>query len=312
MYIFFVGLVCLTLAVTSNASEQRNFSTSEITKVVMLGSGNPLPDPSKSGPGVAIIVNGTPYIVDAGEGIWRAMGREMARFGGGTVKGFDMQSFAWNQVFLTHLHSDHTLGLPALILAPWNFHRAEPPQIFGPPGTSDLVSGILSAYRHDIAFRVYGDETINDVGWRAVAHEIWEAGIVYSDKNVTVKAFQVEHSTAPMPYAYRFETPDKIVTISGDTRVCDGILQASEGADILVHEVYGIDDIGNAPYDSENADKYHTSTKDLAILANKVKPELLVLYHVQNYSTNPNQLVEEIDRFGFKGRVIEARDRDIY
>jgi len=306
--------VCLAVLLSAvlHASDQRDFSTSEITKVIMLGTGNPLPDPTKSGPGVAVVVNGTPYIVDAGEGIWRAMGREIERFGGGKVKGFAMQSFAWKQVFITHLHSDHTLGLPAIILSPWNFHRVDPPHIYGPPGTKDLVDGILSAYRHDIAFRVYGDEHINDTGWRAVAHEIWDSGLVYEDDNVKVKAFKTEHSTAPMPYVYRFETPDKVIMISGDTRPTEGVLQASEGADIIIHEVFGLDHIKNAPYDASNAGRYHTSTKDLAELAKKTQPDILVLYHTQNYSDNPEQLVEEIGRFGFKGKVVESRDRDIF
>jgi len=311
-----ISFACLLAASMSTqtafASEQRDFSTSQITKVLMLGSGNPYPNPQRSGPSVAVIVNGTPYIVDAGEGIWRAMGREMAEFGGGKVKGFELQNFAWKQVFLTHLHSDHTLGLPALILAPWNMKRADPPHIYGPPGTKDLVDGILSAYRHDIAFRVYGDETLNDTGWRAVAHEIWEDGLVYSDENVKVRAFKTEHSTAPMPYAYQFETPDRIVTISGDTRVSEGMRLASEGADILVHEVFGLDGIEKRPHGTKNVSKYHTSTKELAELAMHVKPDLLVLYHVQTFSENPDQLVKEIKEFGFEGKVINSNDRDVY
>lgn len=311
--ILFACLMAAWLAAQPTfASEPRDFSASDITKVLMLGSGNPYPDPNRSGPGVAVIVNGTPYIVDAGEGIWRAMGREMVEFGGGQVKGFELRNFAWTQVFLTHLHSDHTLGLPALILAPWNMRRTDPPHIYGPPGTKDLVDGILSAYRHDIAFRVYGDETLNDTGWRAVAHEIWESGLVYSDENVQVKAFKTEHSTAPMPYAYRFETPDRVVTISGDTRVSEGMRQASEGANILIHEVYGLDGIEKRPHGTRNVAKYHTSTRELAELAMHVKPDLLVLYHVQSFSEDPDNLVKEIRAFGFEGKVIEAKDRDVY
>lgn len=294
------------------AGGQRDFSKSDVTKVLMLGVGNPLPDPEKSGPGVAVIVNGQPYIVDAGEGIWRAMGREMKEYGGGKVEGFELHNFAWKQVFITHFHSDHTLGLPALILSPWNFHRRDPPHIYGPPGIKDLVEGILSAYRHDIAFRVYGDEHINDFGWRAVPHDIWQSDLVFEDNNVKVRAYETEHSTSPMPLVYRFETPDKVITISGDTRPSKGILEASMGADILIHEVYGLEHMANAPYVPEHAKLYHTSTKELAELANKIQPELLVLYHVQNYSDNPNQLVEEIKRYGFEGRTIEARDRDIF
>ncbi len=308
---FWLAMVCSAFA---QAMEQRDFSTSDITKVLMLGSGNPYPDPERSGPAVAVIVNGTPYIVDAGEGIWRAMGREMQRFGGGAVEGFEftLGEFSWSRIFLTHLHSDHTLGLPAAILAPWNMRRADPPHVYGPPGTKDLVDGILAAYRHDIAFRVYGDEALNDTGWRAVAHEIWEDGTVYKDANVTVSAFRTEHSTAPMPYAYRFETPDRVVTVSGDVRPSPGMLEAARGADILVHEVYGLEGLEKRPHGTRNVRRYHTSTEELAELARQVNPQLLVLYHVQSFSDDPNALEKEIRGFGFEGRVIESRDRDIY
>ena len=127
--------------------EQRDFSSSDITKVLMLGTGTPVPNPEKRGPSIAVIVKGIPYIVDAGAGIWRAMGEEMPDVPmpgwkdrkPSKVKGFGLHKAVWKRVFLTHLHSDHTIGLPSLILSPWSWRREEPPHIYGPPGTKDLV-----------------------------------------------------------------------------------------------------------------------------------------------------------------------------
>ncbi len=328
----FITNILLTDLAVAAEREQRDFSSSDITKVLMLGTGTPVPNPEKRGTSIAVIVKGIPYIVDAGAGIWRAMGEEMPDVPmpgwqdrkPSKVKGFELHKAVWERVFLTHLHSDHTIGLPSLILLPWSWRREEPPHIYGPPGTKDLVDGILSAYRHDIAFRVYGDEANNDTGWRAVAHEIFKPGFVYKDENVKVSAFKTQHGTAPATFAYRFETPDRVIIISGDTGYRDegysdtnldlGVLEAAKGVevDILLHEVFGIDDLDSFPYEMSRAELYHTSTKKLAEIANIVKPSLLVMYHVQNFTDNPNQLLEEIEHYGWKGKAVDAQERDVY
>ena len=328
----FVTNILFTDLAAAAEREQHDFSSSDITKVLMLGTGTPVPNPYKRGPSIAVIVKGIPYIVDAGAGIWRAMGEEMPDVPmpgwkdrkPSKVKGFGLHKAVWKHVFLTHLHSDHTIGLPSLILSPWSWRREEPPHIYGPPGTNDLVEGILSAYRHDIAFRVYSYEATNDTGWRAVAHEIFEPGFVYKDENVKVFAFRTQHGTAPATYAYRFETPDRIIIISGDTGYRDeghsdsnldrGVLEAAKGVkvDLLLHEVFGIDDLDSFPYERSRAELYHTPTKKLAEIANIVKPSLLVMYHVQNFTDNPNQLLKEIKHYGWKGKAVDAQERDVY
>ena len=80
----------------------------------------------------------------------------------------------------------------------------------------------------------------NDTGWRAVGHNVPKAGLVYQDGNVKIEAYRTLHTTIPISYAYRVTTPDKVVTISGDTVKNKGIIEASRGADILVHEVVTI------------------------------------------------------------------------
>ena len=99
------------------------------TKVVMLGTATPLPDPDRQGPATAVVVNGTAYIVDAGTGIVRRAAAARAR-------GIDaLQPVKLRVAFLTHLHSDHTLGLADLILTPWTMGRTEPLELYGPAGT---------------------------------------------------------------------------------------------------------------------------------------------------------------------------------
>ena len=150
------------------------------------------------------------------------------------------------------------------------------------------------------------------------------AGLVYQDGNVKIEAYRTLHTTIPISYAYRVTTPDKVVTISGDTVKNKGIIEASRGADILVHEVVTIEGQDTAGWanggkeDRHNFGNiigyYHANTKDLAEIANEAKPKLLVLYHVQNYTSplRPEAPVEEIKKYGYDGKVILSQDQDIY
>lgn len=299
--------------------EQRDFSTSEITKVVMFGTGTPMPDPTHHGPAVGIVVNGQIYLVDAGTGIWHGLGREMPRYGGGNaVKELTAGNIQLDHVFITHLHSDHTLGLPSLILSPWTLGKSTAPHVYGPPGTGDLVKHILKAYRRDIDFRVYSPSRTNNTGWRAVGHDLFEPGPVFQDDNVKVTSFLTCHSHWPEAYAYRFETPDRVITVSGDTRPCPGMLEAARNVDILIHSVYS-EEIRNAFPHPKNPGETRkvkqisqSSAREVAELAREVKPGLVVLYHEQIWTGDPEQNVKEIRAAGYMGKVIASRDRDVF
>ena len=313
------SFLVVAVACSAPPAEAWEHSLSETTKVVILGSGTPLPDPHRRGPAVAVVVNDQPYIVDAGEGIWRATGAATPRFGG-QVEALTAPNL--NYFFLTHLHVDHIIGLPAILLHPWSMGkhvRREPAQVYGPPGTDDLVKYILEAYQPAIREFVDGPARKSDTAWRSVGHVVRGAGLVYEDDNVKVEAFETKHATFPLTLAYRFTTPDRVITISGDTVPCEGIEAASRNADVLVHEVYGIDGLANAPWGGDDVESkrkamslYHTSTEELAQLANKVRPGLLVLYHEQNYTGDPEANVKEIRRFGYRGPVVSSNDQDIF
>ena len=114
------------------------------TLAVALGTGHPGPNPNRFGPATAIIVDDTAYIVDAGEGIWRAAAKAASLHGGRIADALEL-TVKPARVFLTHLHSDHTVGLPSLMLQPWSYAKEDPLEVYGPPGTEDLVSNLLEA-----------------------------------------------------------------------------------------------------------------------------------------------------------------------
>jgi ribonuclease Z len=272
--------------------------------VVLLGTGNPNPDPNHSGCSVAIIVNETPYIVDFGPGIIRQAAAMSTRYGG-KISALNTKNI--KKAFLTHLHSDHTVGLPDLILTPWVMGRDEPLDLFGPQGIKKMTDNIFEAYHADINYRLYGLEPANNQGWRVNITEI-DDGIIYKDEYVKVEAFKVNHGSWPDAFGFRFTTPDKIIVISGDTTPCDNILNYSQGADILIHEVYY-----KKGFDQKNEiwKKYHkqshTSTYELADIAVKTKPELLVLYHILFWGATEQDLLDEISE-KYQGKVIVGSD----
>ncbi|MEE9448748.1 MAG: MBL fold metallo-hydrolase, partial [Ignavibacteriaceae bacterium] len=209
----FLFILFLIILIVDSTFAQQNYSNSEITKVILLGTGNPNPDPEHSGCSIAIVVNEIPYIIDFGPGIIRQASALSPRYGG-PIKGLNVKNI--KRAFLTHLHSDHTTGYPDLILTPWVMGRDEPLEVYGPEGIVEMTDNILSAYREDIKYRLYGLEPANDNGWRVNAYTIIE-GIVYEDENVKVEAFPVIHGSWTNAFGYRFTTPDKVIVISGDT-----------------------------------------------------------------------------------------------
>src|SRR5690606_16977807 len=138
-------LVCLAPLAVFPQSEKED--TPHNTRVVLLGTGTPSPDPERSGPATAIVVNGTPYLIDFGPGVVR----RVAAAAQAGVNGLTVVNV--RVAFLTHLHSDHTAGSPDLILAPGAVGRSQPLEVYGPRGLQHMTAHILEAYREDIAIR---------------------------------------------------------------------------------------------------------------------------------------------------------------
>ena len=292
-----------------NGSAQRDFSDSDTTKLVILGSGNPNPSPFQSGCSLAIIVSGTPYIVDFGPGLIRKAAALSPEYGG-MIKGFYIKDI--KRAFLTHLHSDHSTGYPDLILTPWVIGRNEPLEVYGPEGLNKMSGNILKAYEEDIRYRIYGTEPANDQGWRVNSHEFTQEGIIYQDKNVKVEAFPVVHGTWPNAWGFRFTTPDKVIVISGDTSPTEKVAEYSRNADILVQEVYskeGFEKKTDAWKDYHS--KHHTSTYEVAEIASKANPGLVVLYHILFWGATDQELLNEIAA-KYKGEVVIGKDLDIF
>ena len=295
-------LPCFGHPVPAAAQDTNPQTSNHGVFIVFLGTGMPRPDPQRQGPSLAIVANGKAYIVDAGVGLVR---QAAAAFGRGIAA---LQPPKLDIAFLTHLHSDHTLGLPDLIFTPWVMHRTAPLQLYGPPGTQAMVDNIEKAYAEDIQIRIEGLEHQTTTGHQVVVHEI-QPGVVYQDANVKVIAFPVEHGSWKYAFGYRFDAEGKSVVISGDTHPVDSVAKACDGCDVLVHEVYS-----GTPRNAADAayfSSFHTSAAQLGQIAAKARPKLLVVWHyVPLGNTDQARMVEEI-RETFHGPVIVANDLDV-
>jgi ribonuclease Z len=307
-YFFLSIVLCLITVSSFTGYAQKAYAPSEITKVVFLGTGTPNPDPLHSGISVAIVVNNTPYIVDAGPGLIRKAGALSPDFGG-KIESLKVENI--KHAFITHLHSDHTAGYPELILIPWIMGRNEPLEVYGPAGIKAMTDHILEAYKEDIRMRLYGLEQANNRGWKVNAHE-FEQGTIYKDNNITVEAFLVEHGSWPEAYGFRFTTPDRVIGISGDTKPCKNLIEKCQGVDILIHEVYSQEKLKErTPRWQKYHPEYHTSTVELSEIAKQVKPGLVILYHQLYWGITDETLVGEVTN-NYPGKVVSAQDLDIY
>ncbi|MGI9264105.1 MAG: MBL fold metallo-hydrolase [Gammaproteobacteria bacterium] len=300
--------VLLLISVLIFCSAEAGLEPSEITQIVLLGTGTPNLDPERSGPAVAIVVNGVPYLVDFGPGVVRRTAA-MSPSWGGNMEAMEARNL--KHAFLTHLHSDHSAGLPDLVLSAWVEGRDEPLELYGPEGVADMASHVLKAYDADIRYRVDGLQPTNDFGWRINTHEIDE-GVIFEDDNVSVEALRVRHGTWENAFAYKFTTPDRVIVVSGDIAPDTKFEAWTKGADILVHEVYSVEGFAKKPpewqaYHSVN----HTSTHELGEIASRTRPKLLILYHILFWGSSEETILDEV-REKYDGEVVLGNDLDTY
>jgi ribonuclease BN (tRNA processing enzyme) len=276
------------------------------TQLVMLGVGTPVPYADRSGPATAVVYGDRAFIFDAGPGVVRRASEMAMKHGIAALAAPRL-----TRVFLTHLHSDHTLGLPDLMFTPWPVGRTDALEIWGPRGTRAMVEHLRAAWSVDIRLRIDGLERGNRTGHRSIVHEI-DAGFVYRDGEVEIRAFAVHHGSWKQAFGYRIRTPERVIVISGDCAPSDRVIEACNGCDVLVHEVYEEAGLKDDEWRKYLRD-FHTSSSELAAIAARAKPALLLLHHIVfvTRAIHADEVVEEVKR-GYSGRVVAAKDLDVY
>ena len=281
-----------------------SFLSSE-TKLIILGSGTPNPDPERYGSGYAVVVNDKAYIVDFGPGIVRRISA-MSPTWGGEFPSMELENI--NTAFLTHIHSDHSGALADLILTPWIMGRDEPLDLYGPEGLKAMSENITEAYIDDINYRLYGSQPANELGFTTNVTEISDDGTIFKDNNIEVIAFKNAHGDFKNSFGFLFITEDKRILFSGDTAVSNNLMKYGKNLDILVHEVFSSETFVNKTKDWQIYHQaHHTSSIDLGIIADELQPKKLVLSHILFWGASEDSLLKDI-RKNFNGQAVIAKD----
>lgn len=250
-------------------------------KIVLLGTGRPDPAIDRFGPATLVEAGGQKLLFDAGRGASQRLWQLKIPLG-------QVQA-----LFLTHLHSDHTVGIPDLWLTSWLpapfGGRNTPLEVWGPAGTGEMMSSLRKAYQWDIHVRGDGEQ-LPAAGSEVLAHDIAE-GVVYDRDGVKVTAFLVDHGGLLTPaFGYRVDYAGHSTVISGDTRFNENLIRHAAGTDVLVHEVAAVQPgLLQASPTAAIARRilgFHTSPEDAGRVFARVKPKLAVFTHVVLLTTD--------------------------
>jgi ribonuclease Z len=239
-------------------------------------------DLQRYGPSTLVEVGSERLLFDCGRGATLRMAQYGIRLGG------------VSKVFITHLHSDHVIGIPDLFLTPWASEEARkvPFEVWGPPGTKEMMDHMQKAFAFDIRIRRDVDEKYSKEGITVSSHDIKE-GVVFEKNGVKVTAFLVDHGPVKPAFGYRIDYAGHSVALSGDTRFSENVIKFSQSADVIIHEVVDAEALRTRPGNRtreqmENIIAHHTTLQQAGEVFSRVKPRLAVYSHVLG---NSNDLI---------------------
>lgn len=264
-------------------------------RVTLLGSGENYPQTGRLGPSILVEAGDQLLVFDAGRGV-------LQRFYESGASYTDV-----NGIFFTHLHSDHVIGFPGLWLGGWLFdNRGDPVPVFGPVGTTEMVQHLKSAFSFDIGIRIL-DDRAPPAGVTVDVTEV-EDGFVWRSGDVEVRAIEVDHRPIEPAFGYRISYGGYSVVLSGDTRYSEALIEAAEGADLLIHEVGD----GSAEYvrshpGFQRVMAHHTSAKDVGRVFSQVEPKLAVYSHMVLRDMTFEELIQ-LTRETYDGPLVIGED----
>jgi ribonuclease Z len=256
------------------------FSSAQTIKVTLLGTGSPIPAIDRFGPGTLVEAGGQKFLFNCGRGA--AMRLWQLHIPLGQI----------HRLFLTHLHSDHTVGIPDVWLTGWipaAYGRREVPfQVWGPRGTKAMMENLENAYAWDISTRKK-EQNKQDSGVMVNAKDITQ-GMIYEKDGVKITAFIVDHSDIiDSALGYRIDYSGHSVILSGDTRYNKNLIQYAKGADVVIHEVAAANEqsMRTSPVINQILG-FHCTPEDAGRVFEQVKPKLAVFNHIVRLTSSPD------------------------
>jgi ribonuclease Z len=265
-------------------------------RVTLLGTGDPRPIIDRFGPSILVEAGSEKLLIDAGRGAAQRFAQTGSSFG-------DLTG-----VFLTHLHSDHVVGLPDVWLTGWLMSRRPAPlEVWGPAGTADMAAHLEAAYRFDRDIRAR-DDSAPAGGGRLLAHDVGE-GVVLDRNGIKVTAFEVDHSPVRPALGYRVDFGGRAVVLSGDTRHSPNLIRFARAADLLIHEVAAASDSDLAHSERLRAVVgHHTTPQQAGDVFRRAAPRLAVYSHLTLFSGLSPEDVVRLTRQTYTGPLVVGED----
>lgn len=262
----------------------------ETFRVTLLGTGTPNPRIDRFGPSILVEAGGTRLLFDAGRGSLQRL-RQLA-------------NGSCDILFLTHLHSDHVVGIPDLWLTGWLTEgRTVPLRVFGPEGTAAMMNHIRQAFSFDVGYRI-SDDRRPGKGSELAVREI-KQGVVLEENGVKVTAFDVDHAPIKPAFGFRIDYAGHSVILSGDTRLSENLITFAKGADLIVHEVAGRRD-PKATQANDSVLEHHTLPDQAGVVFSRVHPQLAVYSHIVG-DLSDSELTERT-RPTYSGPLVVGKD----
>lgn len=270
--------------------------------VVLLGTGGgPRPSPFRHPSSQAIVLGERLLVVDCGNGVVQQM----------VAAGLDPRYIT--DILLTHHHIDHSADLAILPMTSWINGRTDGVRIAGPPPTSAVFASLVDAFGEDLRRRTASTGRPDFHSMVSVT-DVEDTMIVHEDDEATITSARMHHPPFTHALAYRIDTPDGSVVISGDTTPCPELVQLARGADLLIHEVVhprGIMEYQrgtNATTIADHLRDNHTMVDQVGEIAEAAGVGTLVLSHLVPHSgISDDEWVSAVGN-SFTGQVIVGFD----
>jgi ribonuclease BN (tRNA processing enzyme) len=314
----FAAIVIVALA-NESVAQTTGAPSKASTRLITLGTtAGPPPRAHRAQSSNLLIVNGTLYVIDAGDGVARRIAKA-----GSNVRDV-------GTIFITHHHDDHTAGLGTLMSVAWDNHRTKPINVYGPPRTEDLVKAAVQYFTISAEIRIADGGRTIPISQLFFGHDVG-TGVIYQDANIKVTAIENTHfgfhkgpaSGKHKSYSYRFDTPDRVIVFTGDTGPNDALTELARGADLLVSEANSVEErmqllIKTGQWQMMTPDEQvrikrqmaegHLSPDDVGKMAERAAVKTVVLTHLtakadDDYTTWANDVKKH-----FSGQVLIAKD----